>query len=65
MLCYIADLGLSIELDEADDDSEIGIAGSRFWLAPEMIRGDGYGVKVRSYNLINAIEYIFMNTIVG
>jgi serine/threonine protein kinase len=51
MLCYIADLGLSIELDEADDDSEIGIAGSRFWLAPEMIRGDGYGVKVRSYNL--------------
>ncbi len=44
-----ADLGLSIELDEADEDSEIGIAGSRFWLAPEMIRGDGYGVKVYTY----------------
>lgn len=46
----LADLGLSTEVGD-ESAMETSIAGSRYWLAPEMIRGEGYNVKADIWSL--------------
>jgi len=40
----LADFGLAILA--SGDRTETGICGSRYWMAPEMLRNEGYGCKV-------------------
>jgi len=40
----IGDLGLAVL--STGPRSEVGICGSRYWLAPELLRNEGYGCKV-------------------
>lgn len=45
----LADLGLSADADAMGDkkkDGKVQMAGSRNWMAPEMIRRRPYGTKV-------------------
>lgn len=46
----VADLGLCAELED-EDDSRRSVAGSRFWMAPEMINRRRYGCKVDIWSL--------------
>jgi serine/threonine protein kinase len=53
-----ADLGLSTEVGD-ESSVETSIAGSRYWLAPEMLRGEGYNVKVFYSYSISSLLYFF------
>jgi len=46
----IADLGLSTKVSEGPK-SKFTIAGSRYWMAPEILRGEGYGIPVDIWSL--------------
>jgi len=46
----VGDLGLSTKV-ESGSKSKFTLAGSRYWMAPEILRGSGYGLPVDIWSL--------------